>query len=264
MHWCLVSIVGVAILGVVVRNLVRKLTTNKNVIAHVDEFIGNLGSGVFVMELKVIGRLHGRYCLSLLIAGYIHLFIKFFYFNRVGGFMSPLSFIASYYRNGKQIRFSLFFAATIIITQFVGLVSGQHLARWIWAFEDHVHVNAAAQIGCASAMSSSYAWYYVALCEAFGVLIAVFVSAFTPAALKEGCMAFLTMTMYFFLTHVSGSFFNPIIATAFTFRCAGHTSDWEHIAVYWIAPACSMILGLEILGSITGKSTKKKVPGKTE
>jgi len=263
MHWCIVSIVGVAILGLVARSLARKITSNRNVLAHVDEFIGKLGSGVFVMELKVIGRLHGRYCLPLLIAGYIHLFIKFFYFNKVGGFMSPLSFIASYYRNGKQMRFSLFFAASIIITQFAGLVAGQHLARWVWAFEDEVHVSAM-QIGCATAMSSVYPWYYVALCEAFGVLVGVFVSAFLPAALKPAGMAFLTMTMYFFLTHVSGTFFNPIIATAFTFRCAGHTSDWEHIAVYWIAPACSMILGLEILGSITGKTTKKKAPVKTE
>ena len=98
MHWCLLSIVGVGLVGVLVRYLIRKTTSNGTVIAHVDEFIGNLGSGVFAMELGVIGRLHGKYSYPLLFAGYTHLLLKFLYFNRLGGYGSPLAFIASYYR----------------------------------------------------------------------------------------------------------------------------------------------------------------------
>lgn len=245
MHWCLLSIVGVTIVGAIVRYLCRKVTSNSTVIAHVDEFIGNLFSGVFVMELGVISKLHGRYSVPLLIAGYVHLFFKFLYFGRLGGgFMNPLSFIASYYRDGRRIRFSMFFAASIVVTQFVALIASQKLALMIWAFEDESHVDAM-QVACTTSMSLTHPWYHVAMYEAFGVVVGSIIDLSTPDKLKEITGAFVTMSLYVGLTHISGSFFNPIIATAFSFRCAGHTSDWEHLAVYWIAPALGMMLAWE-------------------
>merc|ERR1719495_2590176 len=112
-------------------------------------------------------------------------------------------------------------------------------------------------------MSPLYPWYQIGLYETLGVVIGGFVDAVTPLGLKEASAAFLTMTLYFFLTHITGSFFNPIIATAFSFRCAGHTSDWEHLAVYWIAPAVAMVIALEVISRVD-RSMRRKVPEKVE
>jgi len=262
MYWCLLTIVGVTIIGAVICQSVRKITNNGHIVAHVDTFIGNLWSGVYAMELGIIARSQGKYSISLLVAGFLHLFFKFWYFNRFGGFQNPLSFIASYYDNGRRIRFSLFFAASIIVTQFAALYYGQLLARAIWAFEDQIHVDGV-NVACTSAMSSSYSLLHIALLEGLGTLLGVFVNALTPPPLKEASGAFLTMTLYFFFTHISGSFFNPIIATAFSFRCAGHTSDWEHVAVYWVAPALAMVIALEIISGVD-RVMKGKVPEKVD
>lgn len=242
MHWCFVSLVIVFIFALLLRLIASKLFSNRTVLFHIDEFIGNLCSGVFIMELGVIGSTYGKYSAALLLAGFIHLFFKFFYFNSVQGYMSPLTFISQYYRDGRRIKFSLFFVATIVITQFVALFCAQKLAKFIWSFEDESHVDAL-QWTCTTALS--YPWKTAALYEAFGVLIGTSVDLITPKSMKETIGALVTMMLYFFFTHISGSFLNPVIATMFSFRCDGHESDWEHLIVYWIAPVVGLTLAWE-------------------
>jgi len=264
MYWCAVSIIGVVIVGWVLRQISRKITTDPTTLAHVDEFIVNFASGIFISELRIIRTLHGKFSIPLLVAGYIHLFFKFSYLNKVGASGSPLSFIASYYRNGRKIRFSLFYASSIIITQFVALYSAQKVALLVWAFADQSHVDAI-QVGCNTAISTSYPLYYIALYEALGVAFGTGVSFLTPPALKAASGALVTMVLYFFFVHISGSFLNPILATALSFRCKGHTGDMEHLLVYWLAPAVGMVVAFEIwlrAGSLV--QGKKKVAAKEE
>merc|ERR1719204_2231822 len=52
---------------------------------------------------------------------------------------------------------------------------------------------------------------------------------------------------FFFFTHVSGSFYNQALATAFTFWCKGHRSDVEFFVVYWLAPTVGSFAAWECL-----------------
>ena len=246
MYWCLLSIASVAVLGLLLRSVTRKLTANIRIIVCVDEFIGSLGSSVVIMELGVIAGYHGGYSVPHMVSRYIYLILQAAYFKMTGGLATPLSFIASYYKNGKKICFSLFFIASIIITQFVALYAGQHFAWSIWTLEDRIHVEALHAV-CNSPMSPYYPWYLLALCEAVGVVILMCLDAVTPPLLKVVSGATAYMTLYFFLSHISGCYFSPVIATVYSFRCSGHTSDWEHFAVYWIAPVVGMVISCELL-----------------
>ena len=176
----------------------------------------------------------------------------------MGGYMNPLSFVDSYYRNGNQMKFSLLFIATITITQYVALCTGQHLARFLWTFFDHTHVEAA-QMACMSSISVAHAWYHVAVCEGFGVFTAVCIDAVTPESLREVSGGVVMMSLYFFLGHTSGSFYNPIIATAFSFRCGGHASDWQYVVVYWLAPIVAMVMALKFINGVNSFVEKKSL-----
>merc|ERR1712176_365131 len=125
MHWCVLSLGVVAFGAFVLRWLVRKITPNETVIAHADEFVGQMCSGVFIMELGVIASMYGNYSAALLLVGFIHVFLKFTYFKHSRGLVRPLTFIVLYYQEGRIKRFSLFFAASMIVTQIVALICGQ-------------------------------------------------------------------------------------------------------------------------------------------
>ena len=61
MHWCVISLAVAAPLALLVRSLARKVTSNNDIITHVDEFVGNVMTAVFMMELGVIGSMYGTY-----------------------------------------------------------------------------------------------------------------------------------------------------------------------------------------------------------
>merc|ERR1712013_183134 len=264
MHWCLLSIAVSAILGLLVRITSRKVSTNEKLHLYVDEWVGNMMSSVFVMELGVVARHYGTYSPALLAFGFLHVFLKLFYFARVGGFMNPLAFLESVYRHGNRSPRtpSLLLFASIVVTQYLALCSGQHLARQVWAYCDHEHVGAI-QLACTASVSAAYPWYYSAVCEGVGVFIAVCIDALTPPSLKELSGAGVMMTLHFFLSHTSGSFYNPIFATAFSFRCAGHTSDWQYLVVYWITPAVGLVSALKIIDVVGRVVGGRKVQEKT-
>lgn len=41
--------------------------------------------------------------------------------------------------------------------------------------------------------------------------------------------------------HLTGMYYNPILASAAQFGCEGHT-HWSHFAVYWIGPIVASLL----------------------
>merc|ERR1712013_567535 len=127
MHWCVISLAVAAPLALLVRSLVRKVTSNNDVTTHVDEFIGNVMTAVFMMELGVIGSMYGTYSFVSFIGNFVHLYLKIVYFMSLKLYANPLAFLESYYNNSRQRTYTLLFAITIITTQIVGLIAGQEL-----------------------------------------------------------------------------------------------------------------------------------------
>lgn len=262
MHWCVVSIGAVAVVGLLLRFIVRKITTSLSIITHVDEYVGNLCSGVFIMELGVISTMYGKYTVIPLLAGFIHLFFKFSYFGYNRLYSSPLTFVCDYYEHARTRRFSFLNVLTIVLTTAAGLYSGQAFAMKIWAYEDHSHVDAM-YAACTTAVSLSHPWTYVFLAEAGGVFVGTCMGFLWPVKFKAACGALLTMVLYFLFTHISGMYMNPVIATMFNFRCTGQRSDAEHLLIYWVAPFIGCVAACEFWFN-TNIFMRRKIPQKME
>ena len=261
MHWCVVSIAAVAVVAVIIRFLVRRITNNNVIITYVDEFVGNLCSGVFGMELGVIATMYGPYSINLLVAIFIFMFLKISYFMENDLYATPLDFIRRYYQSGKTMTFSMFFMITIIMTSMAGLYCGQKFVTLIWVFEDRPHIDAL-QVVCTTAMS--YPWAYAALAEGSGVFVSVLVGFILPQRLMAAGLSLMIVTFIYFFSHVSGMFMNPIIATSLTFRCKGHQSDWQHFLVYWVTPYIATAVGWEVWLAGNRLIKTKVHGGKTE
>jgi len=258
MHWCILSLVVVTIVAVVVRWLARKVTSNKTVITHVDEFVGNVGTAVFMMELGVVASMYGTYSTISFIGNFIHLYLKIVYFSSLGLYANPFAFIESFYNNNRHVTFSLAFAFTIIVTQIAGLIVGQELSKWVWMLEDEVHVEAMREV-CRTSLSPEYTVLYAAMLEGVGTLIGGILDHVTPPKYQAAEGAFIVTSLFFMFGHVNGMYMNPSLATGFSFRCEGHSGDWDHLLVYWLVPGLFMVLAREIcwhVGKLNASASK--------
>merc|ERR1712126_469325 len=113
-----------------------------------------------------------------------------------------------YYQNGRRVTFSLFFAASIILTQLVGLYVGQEFAKFVWAVEDHAHVEAM-QLVCKTSLSLEYTWQYAAFLEGVGVMICVCMDFVTPYKFQPAEGAIVVTSLFFLFGHVNGMYMNP-------------------------------------------------------
>jgi len=245
MHWCVVSLAAVAVVALVIRSLTRKLTSNNTVITHVDEFIGNVMTAVFMMELGVIGSMYGTYSFVSFVGNFIHLYLKIVYFMSLNLYANPFAFIESYYNNGRRRTFSLLFAISIIATQIIGLIVGQEFAKLVWTLEDDHHVDATKEI-CQTSLSPEYTIMYAALLEGIGTMIGGILDHVTPLKFAAAEGAFVVTSLFFMFGHVNGMYMNPSLATGFSFRCEGHSGDLDHLLVYWLVPGLFMIAAREL------------------
>jgi len=231
------------------------LTTNDDLILYADEFSGNIFSGVFIMELGVIATHHGTYSIAHFFLGFVMLYIRNVYFN----YESVSSFVDSYYSNGRKITFTFAqIAVNTIFCQIGGFVIGQYLARFFWAFEDHTHADAL-NYACESAISADHGCLSVAFAEFLGVFT-MCVSAYLVPEGKRHLVPLVVTTVayvnFYLFTHISGSFYNQALSTAFTFQCKGHRSDVEFFLVYWLAPTLGSFAAWEMV--LFGKTEEKE------
>merc|ERR1712168_234058 len=206
------------------------------------------------MELGVIATHHGTYSLAHIALGFLMLYIRNVYFN----YESVCSFVDSYYSNGRQITFTFVQFAVNVLLQIAGFVIGQYLARFFWAFEDHTHTGALSY-ACETAISSDHHWISVAFAEFLGVFT-ICVSAYLVPEDKRSMVPLVVTTVayinFFFFAHISGSFYNQALSTAFTFQCKGHRSDVEFFLVYWLSPTVASFAAWETMLRVAGKGEK--------
>ena len=254
-HWCIVSLAVAAFVWYILRCIIRKVTSNDDLVLYIDEFSGNIFSGVFIMELGVIAAAYGNYSVTHVACGFIMLFIRNIYFT----YESVCVFVDVYYVNGKKFTLSIFHYAANIFCQISGMVLGQYLARFFWAFEDHAHTEAM-KIACETAISASHSCHYIAFAEFLGPFTMCLAAYFVPSRLVPFTVTTVAFINFYFFTHISGSFYNQSMSTAFTFQCKGHRSDLEFFGVYWVAPTMGSVVAWELL--LAGERLLKG--GKTE
>lgn len=260
--WWLVSIAGAVTIGAIVHFLVRKVTSCEQTLVFVDEFIGQACSSVFIMELGIIGKEFGAPSVMLGAMVFVHFLARNAYFAYSQGlYDNPVAFAGAFYSGGRKLSASPFTMIGVVGTQIMALMAGQCFAKLVWSFADQVHVDAIAA-ECQSALSSEYSWQHAAFLEAVGVFVLVTVGLLTSATKVQVLVLSATATLLVtFMGHASGLFMNASIATAFSFRCAGHPGEeWKFIAVYWIAPMVGIAaawetwLGVEkVKGMVKGK-----------
>lgn len=258
-HMCFVSVAVAIILSVVIRWVVKKTTHDKHLLLHVDEFIGNFISAVFMLELFVISSKRGSNSMESVVCGFIHLFFKHIYFMNKRLYGTPLSFVDIFYSNRRKRLFSVFEVISIIATQIISLLAGQRFAKLIWSLSKDDFHAVALEGACSTTLSPSFTWQYAFFIEAAGIFICTMIDFFTPVVLKPLVRSCVTLTLLWNYGHVSGLWMNPVLATLFTFRCKGHSSDWQHIMVYWVGPTISFFLAWELKLLLDSVSVNKEV-----
>lgn len=249
-HWCTISLVVAGLLWYLLRRVVRQVTSNEEYILYIDEFAGNLFTGAFVMELGVIASANGFYSVPHFAATFVMLYIRNVYFT----YESVCGFVDTYYNNGRKLTLSLYFIGITIFFQIAGMVLGQYLAKFFWAFEafDSVTHTHELHMACRTAMSLSHPVPFVAFVELLGTLTMCLGAYFVPSKFAPFVVTTVAMINFYFFAHISGSFYNQSLATAFTFHCEGQRSDLEFFIIYWLAPTLGQIVAWETL--ITGKN----------
>ena len=176
---CFASVAIVTAVTFALRFVLRKLTSHTHLILHFDEYVGTLVSSVFIMELGIMTSVYGIeskwYCLSFL----IHLILKHIYFMHGKLYGTPLSFFDLFYINNRKRDFTVSEIITIMATQVAACLSGQAVAKYIWAYGDLTHTSALQEV-CLTSMAASFPWYYGVLLEAVGVFVCSVVDFFTP------------------------------------------------------------------------------------
>ena len=112
---------------------------------------------------------------------------------------------------------------------------------------------------CESAISSAHGWHSVAFAEFLGVFTMCVGAYMVPSDKRHLVPLVVTSIAYinfFFFSHMSGSFYNQALSTAFTFQCKGHRSDVEFFIVYWLAPTLGSVAGWELIATLNKNKEK--------
>jgi len=252
LHLSLIAVICLAVLLQVLRIVLRTVIKDAKLLLYVDEYLANIQSSACIMELGVIASVYGSASWIPISCVFLFLFTKFTLVGIVGVVGNPLTFLMSIYTNGRVRNFSVFHVALIIAIQIGGCLSGQHLMKYVWNHMTHDHISARDAM-CLTAISGD--WIKAMIAESGCVFFSVLVDFKTPKQFKPLIAALVSVVTAVLFGHYSGIFMNPIIATAHTFRCSGHASDWQHFLVYWAGPALAVCTAFE-LNSLTGGKIK--------
>lgn len=255
--WCCFSVVASLTISFVCRILVCKISQDRHVRVHFDEFALNFVCSVVVMEMFIVSYVQHSLVFYFTVL-YVFLFFKNLFCEIFQLYANPLSFMNLFYSKNRSREFSFFEVASIIITQIVATVLGQIFVKNLWLLEDAVHINAFDEV-CSSNLSHAHIWYECFVVEAFGVFVCAVIDFAMPEKLKWYSRPLVTITVIYKLGHITGTWMNPALASAFTFRCEGHKSDWEHVLVYWIGPIVGLFLAWELTSLVSHMFAKKKI-----
>jgi len=258
--WCGVTIFSSVILSIILRVIVYRLAKSQHTQALYDELAGNFVAAVTVMELSVLSYVrHDALFYFSCVYGYV--FLKVLYFSSLELYATPLSFVDLYYAKNRKHPFTFLECVLILVTQSVGTLVGIYYAKYVWIFEDAVHINAAEET-CLSNLSEIHEWYECFGVEMFGTFLCAFVDFNMFDSLKPVTRPLMILIVILSFGHITGTWMNPMLATVFTFRCEGHSSDLLHVAIYWIAPLVGLLLAWEIQLFFKGLFTKKETSKK--
>ena len=242
--WCCVTIFSSILVTFFLRSLVNKFARSQHVLTLYDELAGNLVAAVAAMELSVLtyAKHDDIFFYSCF---YIFVFMKFLYFSTFELYGSPLLFVDLYYAKDRKHPFTVLECFLIVFTQALGSWLGIVYAKQLWMYGDVVHSNVAEEV-CLSQISQTHLWYECFATEMFGTFICAFVDFNMKDSLKLFTRPLMVLFVVLRLGHVTGTWMNPMLATVFTFRCEGHTSDLLHFGVYWIAPLVGLLSAWEL------------------
>jgi len=211
------------------------------------------------MELGIVASDHGFYSIVHFAGGFIMLFIRNNYFT----YESVCAFVDHYYDNGKKCTLPILHIIFNVLSQIGGMVLGQCLARYFWsfdAFDSHSHTQAL-DIACRTAISVDHSFAWHAFAEFLGPFTMCLAAYFVKSELVPFVVTTVAFINFYFFAHISGSFYNQSMATAFTFHCEGYESDLEFFLVYWVAPTVGQIAAWELLANgkrlIAGEKAEK-------
>lgn len=253
--WCCFSVLASVSISFICRILVYKISANSYIRIHFDEFAANFICSVVVMEMLVINYVQHSLTFYYTVL-FVFLFLKNLFFVIFELYANPLSFVNLFYAKNRSREFTYLEAASIVIVQLVSTLVGQMFVKNLWLLEDAVHLNAFEEV-CLSNLSHEHSLYECFLVEAFGVFICAVVDFIIPEGFRWYTRPLMTVIVIHNLGYITGTWMNPALASAFTFRCEGHNSDWEHVFVYWVAPFVGLFLAWELTYLMSNMFSKK-------
>lgn len=247
--WCLLTVSAAASLCYVLRGILNQLTVTaedspSTIRLLYDEFAGNFVCAIALQEIFVVT--FAEHSLSLFFtATYIVLFLRNIYFVYFELYETPLIFIDLYYGCGREHRFSTLHVLTVLFVQGIACVCGHVFVRTVWPNLDAIH-QAAIREGCLTTISHIHSWYECFALEMLGTFACTIFDFQMPVNAKPFTRPLLLCLALHYFGHVTGAWMNPMLASAFTFRCHGHDSDFMHFVVFWIAPVAGFALAWEV------------------
>lgn len=242
--WSCITILSSILATLFLRPLVTKFTRSQHALTLYYEFAGNLVAAVAAMELSFLS--YAKYDTYIYLGYfYVMVFVKFYYFGNMELFGSPLTFLDLYYAKNRKHVFTVLEFVSVIVIQAVAIWCGINYAKQLWVYEDIVHSNLAEEV-CLTTISATHMWYECFATEMLGTFVCAFVDFNMFHSLKPFTRPLMILFVAMGFGHVTGTWMNPVLATVFTFRCEGHTSDLLHVAVFWIAPLIGLFLAWEL------------------
>jgi hypothetical protein len=173
-----------------------------------------------------------------------------------------VTFLDQYYIAGKRLTFSLFFVPLLLAVQFGGSLLGQFLMKdHIWCHLSETHV-AAEKALCHTQMKGALEYAFAA--EFIGSVIGYIIDFTAPSSIHIPCRAAAIVACARTMGHLSGAWFNPMLAITHTFRCQGHPGDDKSFLVYWGAPFLAGIVCFELKNLLFGGNSAASAEAKAK
>ena len=241
--WCLLTVSSATCVSYFLRGIFHRITESTARLLF-DEFAGNFVCAVALLEIFIL-TFAEHSLLLFFVATYAVLFVRNIFFVYFELYETPLVFIDLYYGRGRVNSFSALQIFTVVLIQSLACVCGQIFVRSAWPHLDAIH-QAAIQEKCLATLSNTHGWYECFALEMLGTFACTVFDFQMPVYLKPFTRPlFLCFALHYF-GHVTGAWMNPMLASAFTFRCHGHDSDVMHFIVFWIAPVAGFALAWEV------------------
>ena len=255
--WSLTAIAFVFVLGEIIRIVLRKILTARQ-LHYARELISSFELSAVLFEIVVLGKFYNFWvgvCCSFLL-----LTLKNMMFILDGALANPCGLLEDIYHKPKKV--TVLSLASKVVLQVAGAMVAYPFVRKLWQ-------STSSELHSIHLQNGIYSTLEISIAAGFSIeALATFLTTmsdllsrghaivrYNPIIRSSFCV-FLCNT----LTRTTGLWMNPALATAHTFFAAhqyGSIELSEHFIVYWLGPIVGTVLAYEMNSRYIDKKDPK-------